>query len=68
MSLEDPTGVPIRGKMYRRSGEWCVLLYGPSWAISDFAMEARVSGAKVHGWGGASGSEEGNVLLGSGNG
>jgi len=65
MSLEDPTGVPVRGKMFRRDGEWRLLIYGPSWAVSEFAMEASKKGAKVHGWGGSSGSEEGNMLLGS---
>lgn len=65
MSLADPTGVPVRGKMYRREGEWRLLIYGPSWAVSEFAMEAHKKGVKVHGWGGSSGSEEGNMLLGS---
>lgn len=65
MSLVDPAGVPVRGKMYRREGEWRLLIYGPSWAVSEFAMEASKKGARVHGWGGSSGAEEGNMLLGS---
>ena len=50
--------IPVRAEMYRRKGEWNLLVRGPEWLVYDFARSASLSRTRsiwLHNYGGGMG-------------
>ncbi len=55
VSAATESHIPVRAEMFRRKGEWNLLVRAPDWVVDDFARHGSMSNGRrvwVHNFGG----------------